>query len=584
VSDTADLRDILIVLLAAVAVVPVFRRLGGSAVLGYLIAGALIGPSGLGLVEVGRTAVLARFGVVFLLFSVGLELSVERIARLRRYVFGLGAAQVLATTILLWVALQVVGVGRGPALVLGSGLALSSTAVVMQMLVERRELATAHGRIAFSVLLFQDLAVVPLLTLVPLLGQSGRAIGSAIGLALLKALVVLVAIVALGRLGLRPILRAVTRGGNPELFTGIALLLILGLGWLTEQAGLSMALGAFLAGLLIAETEYRPQIEGDIQPFRGVLLALFFMTVGMRMELSLLVTEGPLLLGLLAGLLIIKTVVLAVLGPAFGLSGWFAPAVGLMLAQGGEFGFVLFVIGAQGGALPVEQEHMATLLVGLSMAVTPLLLVTSRALVRRPARTGPGGGVAVEQDAIPRDHVLIAGFGRVGQTLARLLEDQAVPYLALDLDPERVAEARRRGLPVHFGDASRTDVLKAAGVERARLAVITLDNAADAERAVRGLHQVLPGLPTLVRAHDTRHCEQLIAAGAAVVVPEIVEGSLQLGGALLRHLGGSAEEVEQVLQGLRRQTYAPLAELVDGELDAAERPSRRAFPGHTSTG
>jgi CPA2 family monovalent cation:H+ antiporter-2 len=571
VTESADLRDILVVLLAAVAVVPVFRRMGASAVLGYLVAGALVGPPGLDLVDIDGTAVLAQFGVVFLLFSIGLELSVERLSRLRRYVFGLGTAQVTVTTLLLWLALRALGVERGPALVLGGGLALSSTAAVMQMLVERRELATGHGRIAFSVLLFQDLAVVPLLVLVPLLGQSGPAIGTAIGLALLKGVLALAAIMAIGRLGLRPLLRTVARSGNPELFTGITLLLILGLGWLTEQAGLSMALGAFLAGLLIAETEYRPQIEGDIQPFRGLLLALFFMTVGMRVELSLLAGHAPLLLGLLAGLFCIKAGVLAVLSRAFGLSGGFAAALGLMLAQGGEFGFVLFGLGRQSGALSAELEQLAILVVGLSMAATPLLLAVGRALRRRALTGRRPDQVLAETGGSLHDHVLIAGFGRVGQMLARLLESRAVPYVALDLDSERVAEATRRHLPVHFGDASRAEVLKAAGVERARLAVITLDNADDAQRAVRSLRQLLPGLPVLVRARDTRHCEQLTAAGATAVVPEIVEGSLQLGGTLLRHLGSSRDEVEQILQSFRREAYAPLSELIDEGSDVSSR-------------
>ena len=493
-------------------IVPVFRRFRASAVIGYLVAGALIGPQGLDLLrDIDATRVLGELGVVFLLFSLGLELSIERITSLRNYVFGLGTAQLVVTALVIWTGLRAFGVPSGAALVLGGGLALSSTAVVLQMLRQRRETGTRYGRIAVAVLLLQDLAVLPLLTLVPLLGRSESGTLSALAMAFVKAAAALLIIFAVGRLALRPLLRAVARGGDPELFTGIVLLLVLGVGGLTQLAGLSMALGAFLAGLLIAETEYRPQVEGDVQPFRGILLALFFMTVGMSINVELLAERGPLLAALVAALLVTKAGVLTLVSRGFGLAWPGAASVGVMLAQGGEFSFVLFALAGERQVLTAEIAQLAVLVVGLSMAVTPLLIAVSRALARRLPAGEPSAGTLAPREL--HDHVLIAGFGRVGQTLALLLESRYVPYAALDLDHERVAEARGRGLPVFFGDASRVDVLRAIGVERARVAVITLDQPESARGTVQVLRRLLPELPILVRARDIVQCEQLALAG-----------------------------------------------------------------------
>ena len=565
--ESVQLPDVLVILLAAVVVVSVFRRLRASAVLGYLVAGVLIGPHSLGLIrDVGATAILGQFGVVFLLFSIGLELSIERLVALRRYVFGLGAAQVLVTALVFWAVLRALGLDGGAALIVGSGLALSSTAVVLQILVERRELGTPHGRVAFAVLLLQDLAVVPLLTLVPLLARREANVLTALGGAFLKAAAALVVILALGRLALRPILRLVARNGTPELFTGIVLLVVLGVGWLTEQVGLSMALGAFLAGLLMAETEYRPQVEGDIQPFRGLLLALFFMTVGMGLNLELLREQWVALIGLLFALLLIKATILLLLSRAFGLSLAVAAAIALMLAQGSEFGFVLFSLAQQAGAIPAHTAQLAVLVVGLSMAVTPVLLTSSREVLRRLERPSDQPHDAlVASPSEMNEHVVIAGFGRVGQTLGLLLDARFIRYLALDLDPELVAEARRRGLPVFYGNASRADVLKAAGIERAQMAVSTLDDPELACRAVHVLRRLRTSMPIIARAHDVAECERLVTAGATAAIPEIVEGSLQLGGVLLRQLGESPEGVNQLLEQFRQETYSRLAEITPAE-------------------
>jgi CPA2 family monovalent cation:H+ antiporter-2 len=327
-----------------------------------------------------------------------------------------------------------------------------------------------------------------------------------------------------------------------------------------------MALGAFLAGLLMAETEYRPQVEGDIQPFRGLLLALFFMTVGMGLNLELLREQWLVLVGLLLALLAVKATILLLLSRAFGLSLAVAAAIAFMLAQGSEFGFVVFSLAQQAGAIPTHTAQIAVLVVGLSMAVTPLLLTSSREVLRRLQRPSDQPHDAlVANTSEMNDHVVIAGFGRVGQTLGLLLESQFIRYLALDLNAELVAEAKRRGLAVFYGDASRADVLKAAGIERAQMAVSTLDDPELASRAVHVLRRLRTSMPIIARAHDVSQCERLVRAGATVAVPEIVEGSLQLGGVLLRQLGESPERVNQLLEQFRQETYSRLAEIAPAE-------------------
>ncbi|HKP48999.1 MAG TPA: cation:proton antiporter [Gemmatimonadales bacterium] len=577
-TQAVQLHDVLIMLVAAVAVVSVFRRFQASAALGYLVAGALIGPSGLALLDnADATSVLAQFGVVFLLFSVGLELSIERLTSLRRFVFGLGAMQMAVTSGVFCLGLIALGQKPAAALILSTGLALSSTAIVLHTLVERREILSTQGRVSLAVLLFQDLAVVPLLTLVPLLMPSDTGLLKALAGALVKATAAIVLILTIGRLLVRPALRAVARGKTSELFTGVVLLLVLGLGWLTEQAGLSMALGAFLAGLLIAETEYRPQVEGDIQPFRGLLLALFFMTVGMGLDLGLLRDRWLLLATLLLGLLIAKAGILVGLAALFRLPLSVSVRLGISLAQGGEFAFVLFLLARDAGVLPRAVTGIAMLVTGLSMAVTPLLLGVARTLSRR-LDAAPSGrhGVSLDDISQLQDHVVIAGFGRVGQTLGLLLESVDAPYLALDLDSEHVDLARRQGIPVFFGDASRADVLKAAAVERAQVVVVTLDEPESASRTVQVLRNMMPDIPILARARDVGQCAKLVWAGATCVVPEVVEGSLQLGGELLRSLGGSPEETNEVLEQFRKQSYSRLTELT---LQVPSSPGSTRVPG-----
>lgn len=558
------LRPTLIILAAAIVVVPLFRRLRITPVLGYLLAGLLIGPHALGFVEeLEVVETLAEFGVVFLLFSIGLELSLDRLLAMRRHVFGMGTLQVVLTGAAVYALARAAGLGAAEAFVLGGGLALSSTAVVLRMLEEGGELRTQAGRMALAVLLLQDLAVVPLLTIVPLLGRDGGSLLPSLGIAAAKGLGAMAVIIITGRLLLRPVLRTVAAARTPELFTGITLFLALGVSWLTGLAGLSMALGAFLAGLLISETEYRHQVEGDIEPFRGLLLALFFMTIGMRIDVRLLVDNAGLVVGGVLALIAVKTLVIAGLARAFGQTAGTSVFVGLSLAQAGEFAFVLFTLAMAGGALSAEVGGIALLVVALSIAVTPLLLRLGRAAadrMRRRVNEDPMGQLDREAHDL-RKHVLILGLGRAGRTVVRLMEAHGTEYLGLDLDPDTVAAERERGVPVFYGDGTRAEVLRAAGLSRASGVIVTLDEPSAATRAVRAVRAENDTIPIMVRARDTGQCGPLAVAGATGVIPELVEGSLQLGGRMLLALGEARDEVEAALADLRENSYSRLIDL-----------------------
>ena len=558
------LRPTLIILAAAIIVVPLFRRLRITPVLGYLLAGLLIGPNALGLVrELEVIEPLAEFGVVFLLFAIGLELSLDRLTAMRRHVFGMGTLQVVLTGTAFYALARAAGLGGAEAFVLSGGLALSSTAVVLRMLEESGDMHTQAGRMALAVLLLQDLAVVPLLTIVPLLGREGGALLPSLGIAAAKALGAMALIIITGRTLLRPVLRTVAAARTPELFTGITLFLALGVSWLTGLAGLSMALGAFLAGLLISETEYRHQVEGDIEPFRGLLLALFFMTIGMGIDVRLLVENAPLVLGGVLALVVVKAVVIAGLARAFGQPVGTAVFVGFSLAQAGEFAFVLFTLGMGGGALSQEVGGIALLVVALSIAVTPVLLRVGRMAadrLRRRQDEDPMDQLDREAHDLRR-HVLILGLGRAGRTVVRLMEAHGTDYLGLDLDPDTVSAERERGVPVFYGDGTRAEVLRAAGLARASGVIVTLDDPAAAARALRAIRAENGDIPIMVRARDTGQCGPLAAAGATGVIPELVEGSLQLGGRLLLALGEPLDEVEAALADLRENSYSRLIDL-----------------------
>lgn len=571
-----DFSPVVILLLAAVLLVPVCERLRVSPILGYLAAGVLIGPHVLGLIgEIGMVRGVAEFGVIFLLFAIGLDLSVARLYSMRREVFGLGTVQVLLTAILIGFIGFRQGLSPHAAILVGGSLAFSSTAMVMQILAERGETATRAGRVAFSVLLFQDLAVIPMLALVPLLAGGDQDPGVALGIALAKAAAALAIIFVTGRFLLRPLLRIVTAYRNRELFVGTVLLIVLAASWATGQLGLSLALGAFLAGLLLAETEYRHQVEGDIAPFRGIFLGLFFMTVGMDIDLALVAENTRVILAVLAVLLVGKFALIVLLGRLFGLPSGLSVQVGLLLAQGGEFAFILFGLGMSLGVLDPAVGQTLVVTVGLSMVLTPFLAVLgSRAAARLTPRDIPQDQIiAAAADDLQR-HVVVAGFGRVGQTVARLLQQHEVPYIAIDFDRDKVETGRRHGYPAYYGNAAQIDVLRAAGIDRAKLLVITLDQAHVAGSMVAALRRHYPDLKILVRGRDREQSASLRAAGATIVIPEALEASLQLSSAALRHWGIPSETVETALEAIRQEDYAPLASALAGTAESRSEEDR----------
>ncbi|GAV76468.1 Na_H_Exchanger domain-containing protein/TrkA_N domain-containing protein [Cephalotus follicularis] len=572
--EEASLFDVLWLLLASVIFVPIFQKIpGGSPVLGYLAAGILIGPYGLSIIRhVHGTKAIAEFGVVFLLFNIGLELSVERLSSMKKYVFGLGSAQVLVTAVVVGLIAHFVSRLPGPAaIVIGNGLALSSTAVVLQVLQERGESTSRHGRATFSVLLFQDLAVVVLLILIPLIspnsskgGVGFQAIAEALGLAAVKAAVAITAIIAGGRLLLRPIYKQIAENQNAEIFSANTLLVILGTSLLTARAGLSMALGAFLAGLLLAETEFSLQVESDIAPYRGLLLGLFFMTVGMSIDPKLLLSNFPVIMGSLGLLIVGKTILVALVGRLFGISLISAIRVGLLLAPGGEFAFVAFGEAVNQGIMSPQLSSLLFLVVGITMALTPWLAAGGQLIASRFEQHDVRSLLPDESETDDlQGHIIICGFGRVGQIIAQLLSERLIPFVALDVRSDRVAVGRALDLPVYFGDAGSREVLHKVGAERACAAAITLDSPGANYRTVWALSKYFPNVKTFVRAHDVDHGLNLEKAGATAVVPETLEPSLQLAAAVLAQAKLPMTEIAATINEFRSRHLSELTELCE---------------------
>ncbi len=569
---TSALEIALILLVAAVLGVVLFRVMQLPPMLGYLAVGVLIGPYALGLAS--NTAVvhtLAEFGVVFLMFSIGLEFSLPKLKSMRRNVFGLGMAQVvltIAATMLGGAAMahllpQYFALNWSAAFALGGALSMSSTAIVLKLLTERLELESEHGRRITAILLFQDLAVVPLLILVPALANPGPDLLQDLLLAAAKAVFVLALLLTFGQVLLRRWFRVVVQRRSHELFMLNLLLITLGAAWITEIAGLSLALGAFIAGMLISETEYRLQVEEDIKPFRDVLLGLFFITVGMMLDMALVADNLLLVLIILVIPVLLKFALIALLARLFGASAGVAIRTGLGLAQGGEFGFVLL---NQAGGLGLVDGGLVQLILAamvLSMLATPFLIANADRIVLRLSRNEwMQQSLALTRLASrtmsEERHVIIAGFGRSGQSLARLLEEEKIPYHALDLDPERVTEAQAAGAQVSYGDATRRESLLAAGIHRAAALVITY---ADTQAALRTLHfanELAPALPAIVRSVDEDDLDKLRAGGADEVVPERIEGSLMLASHALLLMGVPLRRVVQRVQRARSERYASL--------------------------
>ena len=557
------LREVILFLVVAGFAVPLLQR-RVSPVLGYLLIGGLIGPYGLGLLaetfplaaflvidDLDGVRALAEIGVVFLLFAIGLELSLDRLWAMRRLVFGLGSAQILLTGVVIGGVAYAWGNSGPAALVLGACLALSSTAIVMQLLIEKSRLTTPVGRSAFSVLLMQDLAVVPILFIVGVLGtvSEGQGVLGGLALALGEAAITVVVIYAVGRLVLRPLFRATAQSGSREAFMAMILLIVLGTAAITGAVGLSMALGAFLAGLLIAETEYRHQVEVDIEPFKGLMLGLFFMSVGMGIDWRVLMETPLLIAASVIGLIAIKAVLNVSLFLLWKTPIHRAVEAGLLLAQAGEFAFIVVGLAMSLDLLPGSTGQFMLIVASLTMVLTPGLAELARKLADRiENRQNERHPDAADQMEDMEGHVLIAGFGRVGRMIASILDREGLPYIAIDKDPIIASEARASGLPVRFGDASRLEILQANHVRQAAALVITLGDAKNTELLTQRMREAAPHVPLFVRARDKEQADRLTDAGATAAVPETVEASLQLAARLLEGCGLDDEVIQRRLQ------------------------------------
>ncbi len=572
----STLSLVLLLLAASVFGVILVRRVNMPPMFGYLLVGLLIGPHALSLLKnVKAATTLAEFGVVFLMFSIGLEFSLARLYTMRKTVFGFGMSQVLVTMAVAGGLAMMTGLNWQAGLALGGAVAMSSTAVLSKLLVERRELQAPHGREVMGVLLAQDLLVVPLLIMIPALGQPAADMALEVGVALLKATVVLGIVLFLGQKFMRRWFHIVALGKSSELFVLNVLLVTLGLAYVTEEVGLSLALGAFVAGMLIAETEYRHQVEEDIKPFRDVLMGLFFVTIGMMLNPTVIWKNLGLVLLLVIGVILVKAVVVFVLSRVFGGSHSTALRSALWLAAGGEFGFVLLteIATARLAPRPIIQVVLAALLI--SMMLAPVIVHwCDRIVIRFSAGEWLARSMQLTQLAAAslatQKHAVLCGFGRSGQSLARILAQEHISYVALDLDPERVREAAKGGETVMFGDAGRREHLIAAGIKRASVVVITFADTPTAEKILHYCRELRPDLPVLVRTEDERDLSRLVAAGAAEVVPDAQEASLMLGSHALLLMGVPLNRVMRRARDARNARYRLLRGFFKGMSDQPE--------------
>jgi monovalent cation:H+ antiporter-2, CPA2 family len=564
---------IILLLGASVLAVVIFRRFNLPPVLGYLLVGSIIGPHALNLMrEVGRAEYLAEFGVVFLMFSIGLEFSLPKLYAMKRIVFGLGLLQVVLSILLISGLVMLLGVNWQLGIALGSVFAMSSTAVLTKLLAERMQLDSAHGREIMGVLLFQDLAVVPLLVLIPSLTQPPEKLAMLLGIALLKAVVVLAIILVFGQKLMRKWFHFVARAKSSEVFVLNVLLITLSLATITELAGLSQALGAFVAGMLISETEYRLQVEEDIKPFRDVLMGLFFVTIGVKLNLNIVIgLWWQVLLGL-GALLLIKSLIVGLLSWRLGSTPGNSIRSALWLCAGGEFGFVLL---GEIAHLPKLVEQLTLTVLVLSMLLAPFVVQYSEKLVMRFVasewllRSMQLTNIAARSMGTEK-HAILCGFGRSGQYLARFLSEEDVNYIALDIDPDRVREAAAGGENVVFGDAGRKEALMAAGLMRASVVIFTMSDTQLAEKVLHHVQELRPDLPVIVRTSDERDMGRLAKAGAAEVVPETLEASLMLASHALVLVGVPINRVLKRIRIIRSQRYRLLRGFYRGFSDRDE--------------
>lgn len=546
------LGQIAIFLAAAVLIVPLFRKLGLGTVIGYLAAGILIGPWCLALVtDVESILHLSEFGVVLLLFIIGLELQPSRLWVLRHPVFGMGGAQMLLTGLLLGVGEWLLGMRVEGAFVVGAALAMSSTALVLQTLAERGELTTRHGRESLSILLFQDLAVIPLLAVIPMLatvpgGSHPETDWTGAGLALLVIGLLIVA----GHRLMRLLFRAVARFGSRELFTAAALLVVVSTALLMEYVGLSMAMGAFISGVLLADSEFRHQVEAEVEPFKGLFLGLFFMAVGMWVNLELVWTEAGALAVLVPAVLLVKFALLYLIGRVSGADPASARSLGIAMAGCGEFAFVLLALAGRNSLIEKSSADLLVVVVTLTMMATPLLfLLNDRVLSRLAQRKEEPQFDAIDEPANP---VIIFGFGRVGQIIGRILHMRGIPFTALESNPTQVDFVRKFGSKIYYGDAARLELLRAAKVESAKLCVLTIHDIETSVRVAQLLRLHYPQVPVYARAHNRLHCYKLMDLGIEILYRDTFYSSLKLARAMLEGLGFPATEAERTVEMFRQ--------------------------------
>lgn len=568
-----SLAPVVMVLLVAVLAVILCRRLRIPSMLGYLVVGFIAGPGLLRLIpQTPATDFLGEIGIVFLMFSIGLEFSLGKLKAMRRLVLGLGGMQVLLTMALIFGVLMTMGTPIAWAFAAAGALAMSSTAIVSRLLSERTELGQQHGQMVMGVLLMQDIAVVPLMILLPALAGGGDSLWLALGLALLKMMITLGLLLMVGNKLMTPWFRMVAKSGSSELFMINVLLVTLGVAFLTEMAGLSLALGAFVAGMLISETEYRFQVEDDIRPFRDILLGFFFITVGMKLDVRVLLQSWPLILTLLSMLVLMKCGLIYAIGKYMKHTSRDSLKTALYLAHGGEFGFVLLAISGKLSLLSPELEQAAIAAILLSMILAPLMINSSDFMIRKIIKsTWDEQSVDLHNMLVEtmskNEHVLIIGFGRGGQNVSRILAQENTPFYALDLDAERVTAARAAGEPVAFGDAKRKEVLHAAGLKRAKMVLITLNNMHESQHILNTIMMLDPTMSVVVRVTDNDYINTFTNMGADDVVSDTNETSLVLAMQAMLNMGIPYQQVHDTISQVRKRRYQDLAGLFAGQDD-----------------
>jgi len=567
------LLETVILLSISVISVALFRRLHLPPILAYLFVGILVGPHSFGWVsDSENTRFLAEFGVVFLMFTVGLEFSFPKLVTMRKDVFGIGAAQIGLTTLIVLLLLVAMGESASTAFIVGGVIALSSTAIVIKQLNEQMEIHSRHGRLSIAILIFQDLAVIPFLIIIPALNVNAEgSVATELTLAVIKGIVVISVMLAMGRWLLRPMFQQIAKLHSSELFTLTILLFSVSAAWITDFAGLSLALGAFVAGMMLAETEFKHQVEVDIRPFRDVLLGLFFVTIGMLLNLHSLFSLLPWVIASVVSIIVLKILVIMFVCRIAGIEKGVASRAALSLAQGGEFGFALLAIAFSNGILSEELSQIILASVILSMVISPFIIknngyVAKHWFANSYIRSRVENIQNIQEEATSiEDHIIICGYGRIGQNIAQLLKQEGFKYVAVDLDPVTVKEAHDAGEYVFYGDSTHSEILKAANISKARVLVISYDDFQAATIMIQHSKNLRPDLPILVRTRDDSHLAELQDIGATEVVPETLEASLTLSSHLLMLLDVPAQQVEKAVKNIRESRYQLLHEFFHGQ-------------------